>query len=113
MVPSLFAGGAGEQAQDSQRRTVLSYWSTDVAELRCSITQGHVNLFNSIDPMLQVAPEYFDDKALKKKIRVAVAGNSMPDVFVSWSAESFKTKIDAGVTTARLLTQFAGLKLTH
>lgn len=75
----------------------LLFWSLDARDPERSVVEGTVADFNAQSDHVTINGEYIESESFKTKIKVAVAGNDMPDVFTYWTGGQFKTMVDAGV----------------
>jgi raffinose/stachyose/melibiose transport system substrate-binding protein len=72
----------------------LTLWSVETD--RRPFVEKSIEKFNASHKDIQIKAEFFEDEAYKTKMKVALAGNKMPDLFTYWSGETFKTLVDAG-----------------
>ncbi|OKP97669.1 hypothetical protein A3849_14255 [Paenibacillus sp. P46E] len=76
----------------------LKFWSFEPKdEQNREIFKEMVDNFNNTHPNIKLKPDYFDDEAFKAKMKVALAGNDMPDIFSYWTGDQFKTLVDGNV----------------
>jgi raffinose/stachyose/melibiose transport system substrate-binding protein len=73
---------------------VITLWSVDTGNKK--YIENAINKFNDTHNDLRIKTEFYDDEALKIKIKVAVVGNKLPDIFSYWAGEKFKSLVDAG-----------------
>ncbi len=104
MALILFLVGCSEKgnSEDDSRSSTKSlspvvFWSTDSQGARRELIDTNIAIFESQYESIDILPEYYDDESYKTKIKVAVAGNEMPDVFGYWIGGQFKTLVDAHV----------------
>ncbi len=91
------AGESGVSKAKSASPTPVVFWSTDSQGARRELIEKNIGIFESQNSSIDIQPEYYDDESYKTKIKVAVAGNEMPDVFGYWIGGQFTTLVDAGV----------------
>ncbi len=77
----------------------LIFWNVESREPRNSISQEDISIFNNLNPTINIKPVYIDSDTYKMKVKVALAGNLMPDIIYSWPGELFTTMIEAGALT--------------
>ena len=77
----------------------LVFWNVESREPRNSISQEDINIFNTLNPTINIKAVYIDSDTYKMKVKVALAGNQMPDIIYSWPGELFNTMIEAGALT--------------
>ncbi|MDQ0243607.1 raffinose/stachyose/melibiose transport system substrate-binding protein [Bacillus fengqiuensis] len=97
MFTFLIAGCSNKSAtSDSGDEGVkeLTLWSVETD--RKPFVEKSIEKFNASHKDIQIKAEFFEDEAYKTKMKVALAGNKMPDLFTYWSGETFKTLVDAG-----------------
>ncbi len=82
------AGGDGNVTQ-------LTMWSMETRNR--SIIEKSLAEFNRDNKDVQVKAEFFEDEALKTKMKVAIAGNQLPDIVTYWSGETFDTLVANGL----------------
>ena len=94
MIGLLIIAGCGQSNNNSVNNdaTELTMWSMETRN-RETIEKS-IDEFNSSYDDIQIKAEFFDDDALKTKMKVAIAGNQMPDIFTYWSGETFDTLVD-------------------
>lgn len=97
---SVFAGGkqdsSGSGGKITEKKEV-AFWSLDARDPERSVVEGIVNDFNESNDSITVNTEFIESEGFKMKIKVAVAGNDMPDVFTYWTGGQFKAMVDANV----------------
>lgn len=81
-------GKNGEAAGDVTKLTMWSMETRNKAIIEKSIKQ-----FNDEHPNIQLTAEFFEDEALKTKMKVAITGNQVPDIITYWSGETFDTLV--------------------
>lgn len=89
------ANASESEAGTNGEVTELTFWTPEV-ENRETIN-NMINDFNSAHENIEIKPEFFDDEAYKTRLRVAIAGNQMPDLFFYWSGDAFRSLVDAGL----------------
>ncbi|MDQ0243602.1 raffinose/stachyose/melibiose transport system substrate-binding protein [Bacillus fengqiuensis] len=99
MFALLLAGCSGGKSTSSNSGSEgakeLTFWSFET-EKREQI-QKSVEEFNASHKDIQIKAEFIDNEAFKTKMKVAIAGNKLPDIFPYWSGATFETLVDAGV----------------
>lgn len=86
------ANSANDAASEpDQAVKKLSMWSMETRNRE--IIETSIQAFNDIHPDIQITAEYFEDEALKTKMKVAIAGNQVPDIITYWSGETFDTLV--------------------
>ncbi|QJC50984.1 extracellular solute-binding protein [Paenibacillus albicereus] len=97
------AGGAANEAADAggaaepAKKVELTLWSFEARDPHKTINQKAIEKFNAEHPNIKLKAEFFDDESFKQKIKVAMAGNRMPDLFTYWSGDQLRTLVDGGV----------------
>ncbi|WP_341279643.1 extracellular solute-binding protein [Paenibacillus sp. FSL H8-0537] len=76
--------GAGEV-------TKLTMWSMETRNK--AIIEKSIKQFNDEHPNVELTAEFFEDEALKTKMKVAITGNQVPDIITYWSGETFDTLV--------------------
>ncbi len=72
----------------------LTFWSVETDKR--PYVEKSVEKFNASHKDIQIKVEFFEDEAYKTKMKVALAGNKLPDLFTYWSGDVFKSLVDAG-----------------
>ncbi|MFD2672668.1 ABC transporter substrate-binding protein [Marinicrinis sediminis] len=85
------------QKEESKEVREITLWSFEARDPHRTLVTASIDAFNETHEDIQINAEFMDDESFKTKIKVAVAGNNMPDVFTYWSGDQFKTLVDAGV----------------
>jgi len=88
------AGGKEESGTGSGAEggvTQLTMWSMETRNRE--IIEKSLAEFNSAHPNIQVKADFIEDEALKTKMKVAISGNQLPDIFTYWSGETFDTLV--------------------
>lgn len=85
------SGGSGGGASNSGA-TQLTMWSMETRNKE--IIEASIAEFNAQNPDIQIKAEFFEDEALKTKMKVAIAGNQVPDIITYWSGETFDTLVE-------------------
>ncbi len=88
-------GGAASSKPEGGEVTQLTMWSMETRNR--AIIEKSLAQFNSTHDNIQVKAEFFEDEALKTKMKVAIAGNQLPDIITYWSGETFDTLVDNGL----------------
>lgn len=86
---------SSEQFVETEKPVVLTMWTFEGSDPQKSITQKAINKFNREHKNIRIRPEYFTDESFKQKMKAALAGNDLPDIFTYWSGDQFKTIVDA------------------
>ncbi|GIP60550.1 extracellular solute-binding protein [Paenibacillus sp. FSL W8-0186] len=73
----------------------LTMWSMETRS-RDTIEQS-IKEFNDTHPDIRLTAEFFEDEALKTKMKVAIAGNQLPDIITYWSGETFDTLVSTNM----------------
>lgn len=71
--------------------TNLTMWTMETRNKE--IIEASIAEFNKANPDIQIKAEFFEDEALKTKMKVATAGNQVPDIITYWSGETFDTLV--------------------
>ncbi|RBW69753.1 sugar ABC transporter [Bacillus taeanensis] len=97
MLTLLIAGcGKNESADsNSEDAKTLTLWSVETEDKE--VVEKAVEEFNNTHADLKINAEFFDDESLKTKMKVAIAGNKLPDLFTYWSGDTFQTLVETGL----------------
>ncbi|KQO16680.1 ABC transporter substrate-binding protein [Paenibacillus sp. Leaf72] len=71
--------------------TKLTMWSMETRNK--DIIEKSIKQFNDEHPNVELTAEFFEDEALKTKMKVAITGNQVPDIITYWSGETFDTLV--------------------
>ncbi len=82
-------GNAGKEPKGEV--TQLTMWSMESRNR--AIIEKSIEEFNKNNSDIQVKAEFFEDEALKTKMKVAISGNQLPDLITYWSGETFDTLV--------------------
>lgn len=83
--------GASKDGNASSGVTQLTMWSMETRNK--DIIEASIAEFNAQNPDIVLKAEFFEDEALKTKMKVAIAGNQVPDIITYWSGETFDTLV--------------------
>lgn len=83
--------GAGKEGSSGSEVTQLTMWSMETRNK--DIIEASIAEFNAQNPDIVLKAEFFEDEALKTKMKVAIAGNQVPDIITYWSGETFDTLV--------------------
>lgn len=79
---------AGGVSGDTSTQPVeLTMWSSEMRSR--DIIERSVEEFNSLHDDINLKVEFFEDEALKLKMKVAISSNEIPDLITYWSGETF------------------------
>ncbi|WP_138755952.1 ABC transporter substrate-binding protein [Paenibacillus sinopodophylli] len=81
----------GKTGEASGEVTKLTMWSMETRNK--DIIEKSIKQFNDEHPNIQLSAEFFEDEALKTKMKVAITGNQVPDIITYWSGETFETLV--------------------
>ncbi len=85
----------GESTTPAAGATTLTMWSMETRNKE--IIEKSIKQFNDENPDIQLKAEFFEDEALKMKMKVAITGNQLPDIITYWSGETFETLVSNGM----------------
>lgn len=99
------AGGAAQQADETaeagDEKVTITLWSQFSDP---NSTDGnYVAFYNALEsiktdmPNVEVVHEGTESESYKVKLKTAMAGNELPDVFFNWGAGTMKPYVDAGL----------------
>lgn len=96
LMLSMLIAGCSKSSTTSSNSGVkeLTLWSVETENKK--YVEAAINKFNDTHKDIKIKAEFFEDEALKTKLKIAVAGNKLPDVFSTWTGETFKSMVDAG-----------------
>jgi len=89
------ASGTSSEGSASSEVTQLTMWSMETRNK--DIIEASIEEFNAQNPDIVLKAEFFEDEALKTKMKVAIAGNQVPDIITYWSGETFDTLVQQGM----------------
>lgn len=89
------ACSAKSQKEQASNVTELTMWSMETRS-RETIEKS-IEQFNKDHADIKLTAEFFEDEALKTKMKVAIAGNQLPDIITYWSGETFDTLVASGM----------------
>lgn len=89
------SGNESNSGSSSSDVTELTMWSMETRNK--DIIEDSINEFNETHDDIQIKAEFFEDDALKTKMKVATAGNQLPDIFTYWSGETFDTLVETNL----------------
>ncbi len=75
----------------------LVLWHVESEEPRMTITKEDIKIFNSLHSEIKIKYKYIDYEEYEVKLKIALAGNKMPDLINCWPGEAFRTMVEAGV----------------
>src|SRR5690625_3967375 len=78
---------AGSSSASKGNVKELTMWSMETRNKET--IENSIKAFNETHDDIQIKAEFFEDDALKTKMKVATAGNQLPDIFTYWSGETF------------------------
>ena len=78
---------AGSGGSASGAPVELTLWSSEMRSR--DIIEKSIEEFNSSHEDIKIKAEFFEDEALKLKMKVAISGNEIPDLITYWSGETF------------------------
>jgi raffinose/stachyose/melibiose transport system substrate-binding protein len=89
------SASANTAAPKNDKPVELKFWSFEPKdEQNRQIFKEIIDNFNNTHPNIKLKPDYFDDEAFKAKMKVALAGNDLPDIFSYWTGDQFKTLVE-------------------
>lgn len=94
MIMLVVAGCSSNNAGNSGKSdnvTTLTMWSMESRNK--STIEASIEEFNKANADIKIKAEFFEDEALKTKMKVAIAGNQLPDLITYWSGETFDTLV--------------------
>lgn len=78
---------AGSEGAGANAPVELTFWSSEMRSR--DIIEKSVEEFNNSRDDIKIKAEFFEDEALKLKMKVAISGNEIPDLITYWSGETF------------------------
>jgi raffinose/stachyose/melibiose transport system substrate-binding protein len=91
------SGSSGSESGSSSESGVqtLTLWSVETENK--DYVEKAVKNYNDSHEDSKIQVEFFDDESLKTKMKVAIAGNKLPDLFTYWSGQTFQTLAETGL----------------
>lgn len=81
---------------EAEESIILKLWNLDSIEPRRTITHKEIEHFNQFNPTIDIDNIRIDNEAYRMNVKVALAGNKMPNIIYTWPGELFTTMIEAG-----------------
>jgi raffinose/stachyose/melibiose transport system substrate-binding protein len=96
---SLFAGGQRGTGASGGEKKVLEFWHIQTVDPAPQFIEAAVKRFEAANPDFKVNITVTANDSYKQKIAVAIAGNQMPDIFMSWTGGTTNEYVKAGKLT--------------
>jgi raffinose/stachyose/melibiose transport system substrate-binding protein len=84
------------KAASSAKKTKLVFWHIQTTEPTPSIINDSMKRFMAANPQYDVQVVPMQNDAYKTKLKIAMASNTMPDIFISWSGGPMNEYIESG-----------------